>query len=142
MKYEQIKQSHLFREDAMSGRGHIWNNTLPLVVKHIFVGSGANTYMFEYPQNDYIGRAYIYGQNTFDVKAHCWYLQQCVENGVLGLGMAVNRMIVEKEKMFQKSVPDEEDLLPVFQANNISTDAKRKNGKKKSRRERKGSKKK
>ena len=206
VKYEQIKQSHLFREDAMSGRGHIWNNTLPLVVKHIFVGSGANTYMFEYPQNDYIGRAYIYGQNTFDVKAHCWYLQQCVENGVLGtlallgfliwylvqsiriyrrvdlsqriswvgfgffaavlvylltaivndsnvctapvfwgmlgLGMAVNRMIVEKEKMFQKTVPDEEDLLPVFQANNISTDAKRKNGKKKSRRERKGSKKK
>lgn len=81
VQYEPVKRAHVFREDAMSYRGYIWNNTLPLLMKHLFVGSGANTYLFEYPQNDYI-RRYIYGDN-YDVKAHSWYLQQCVESGVL-----------------------------------------------------------
>ena len=81
VQYEPVKRAQVFREDAMSYRGYIWNNTLPLLMKHLFVGSGANTYLFEYPQNDYI-RRYIYGDN-YDVKAHSWFLQQCVESGVL-----------------------------------------------------------
>ena len=124
--------------------------------------------MFEYPQDDYLGQAYIYGFNSYEVKAHCWYLQQWVESGLigtlallifmawyavqsiriyrrvdlheslswigfglfaavlvyliagiandsnvctapvfwgmLGLGMATNRMLVEKEKLFVKDV--------------------------------------
>lgn len=84
VKYEKVKQSNLFKEDAMSFRGHIWNMTIPVLGKHVFVGSGANTYLLERPQNDYFGQAYIYGFNNYDVKAHCWYLQQWVENGLLG----------------------------------------------------------
>ena len=84
VKYEKVKQSNLFKEDAMSFRGHIWNATIPVLGKHVFVGSGANTYLLERPQNEYIGQAYIYGFNNYDVKAHCWYLQQWVETGLLG----------------------------------------------------------
>lgn len=84
VKYEKVKQSNLFKEDAMSSRGHIWNMTIPVLGKHVFVGSGANTYLLERSQNDYIGQAYIYGFNNYDVKAHCWYLQQWVETGLLG----------------------------------------------------------
>lgn len=84
VKYEKVKQSNLFKEDAMSFRGHIWNTTIPVLGKHVFVGSGANTYLLERSQNDYIGQAYIYGFNNYDVKAHCWYLQQWVETGLLG----------------------------------------------------------
>lgn len=84
VKYEKVKQSNLFKEDAMSFRGHIWNTTIPVLGKHVFVGSGANTYLLERPQNEYIGQAYIYGFNNYDVKAHCWYLQQWVETGLLG----------------------------------------------------------
>ena len=84
VKYEKVKQSNLFKEDAMSFRGHIWNTTIPVLGKHVFVGSGANTYLLERPQNDYFGQAYIYGFNNYDVKAHCWYLQQWVETGLLG----------------------------------------------------------
>lgn len=166
VKYESVKHSDFFRDDAMSKRGHIWNNTIPLLGKHILIGSGANTYMLEYPQNDYIGQEYIYA-NGYQVKAHCWYLQQWVENGlvatlalvaflgwyvirsiriyrrvdlheriswvgfgmfsavvvylitalandsnvctapvfwgILGLGLAVNRMLVEKDKLLKKS---------------------------------------
>lgn len=84
VKYEKGKPSNLFKEDAMSFRGHIWNTTIPVLGKHVFVGSGANTYLLEHPQNDYFGQAYIYGFNTYDVKAHCWYLQQWVETGLFG----------------------------------------------------------
>lgn len=84
VKWEQIKNAKLFNEDAMSYRGHMWNLTIPLLGKHIFIGSGANTYMFEYPQADYLGQAYIYGFNSYEVKAHCWYLQQWVESGLIG----------------------------------------------------------
>ena len=84
VKVEQIKEGHLFKEDAMSYRGHIWNNTIPLLGKHVIMGSGANTYMFEYPQNDYLGQVYIYGANSYEVKAHSWYLQQWIETGLLG----------------------------------------------------------
>ena len=84
IKYPQLKQSHLFRDDAMSNRGHIWNNTIPVLGKHVFMGAGANTYMFEVPQNDYISQNYVYGANSYDVKAHSWYLQQWVETGLIG----------------------------------------------------------
>lgn len=84
VKYKTTKRSTLFYTDAMSLRGHIWNDTIPVLGKHVVMGSGANTFMFEYPQDDYISKVYIYGQNNYDVKAHCWYLQQWVETGLIG----------------------------------------------------------
>lgn len=84
VKWEQIKNAKLLNEDAMSYRGHMWNMTIPLLGKHVLIGSGANTYMFEYPQDDYLGQAYVYGYNSYEVKAHCWYLQQWVESGLIG----------------------------------------------------------
>ena len=189
VKYEKVKQSNLFKEDAMSFRGHIWNITI--------------TYLLERPQNDYFGQAYIYGFNNYDVKAHCWYLQQWVETGLfgtlaligfllwyiirsvriyrrvdlhehlswvgfglfaavlvyviaavandsnvctapvfwgmLGLGMAVNRMLVTKENLFVKAEDTqttENDNAEVQQKNdaasvNESVKAENKNGKQK-----------
>ena len=84
VKFENPKVSTLFLDDAMSNRGHIWNKTIPLLGKHVFMGSGANTYMFEVPQEDYISQNYVYGANSYDVKAHSWYLQQWVETGLIG----------------------------------------------------------
>lgn len=85
IKYEAIDTASLFREDSMSFRGHIWNNTIPLLRKHVLLGVGANAYMLAYPQNDYLWHTYVTGNNNYDVKAHCWYLQQWVENGLIGL---------------------------------------------------------
>ena len=83
VKYDGTSRSYLFKEDAMSYRGHIWDMTIPFLGKHVFMGAGANTYMLEYPQDDYIGQKYIYA-NGYEVKAHCWYLQQWVETGLIG----------------------------------------------------------
>ena len=40
--------------------------------------------MFEVQQEDYISQNYVYGANSYDVKAHSWYLQQWVETGLIG----------------------------------------------------------
>ena len=79
VKFENPKVSNVFLDNAMSGRGHIWNKTIPVLGKHVLMGSGANSYMFEVPQADYISQNYMYSANSYDVKAHNWYLQQWVE---------------------------------------------------------------
>lgn len=87
-KLEQYKSPHfstILRDDAVSGRGHIWDGIIPILSKYIFVGSGANTFIFAYPQNDYIYRAYYEIPNILDVKAHNLYLQQWVENGMVAM---------------------------------------------------------
>lgn len=82
-KISEVSKSHLFRDDAFSGRGNIWNLTIPLLSKHIFIGSGANTYGFELPQNDYVYKMYQNIPNVLIAKAHNWFLQEWVENGLL-----------------------------------------------------------
>lgn len=110
VKYEPVKTVKLFKEDALSGRGHIWNNTIPLLLKHVFIGAGANAYMLDYPQNDYIYQSYVAGYNNYDVKAHCWYLQQWVENGLIALLLLTGFLgwyIVRSVRIYQKADLDE-----------------------------------
>lgn len=110
VKYEPVKTVNLFRDDALSGRGHIWNNTLPLLGKHILIGAGANAYMLDYPQNDYIYHAYISGYNNYDVKAHCWYLQQWVENGLIALLLLIGFLgwyVIRSIRIYRKASLDE-----------------------------------
>jgi hypothetical protein len=85
VKYNNADTSGLFNADAFSGRGAIWDDTLPLLLKHFLIGSGANTFLFEFPQDDYVNMRHVYGDNNYNVKAHNYYLQQGVETGVLGL---------------------------------------------------------
>ena len=165
VKYEKVKQSNLFKEDAMSSRGHIWNMTIPVLGKHVFVGSGANTYLLERPQNDYLLWYIIRSVRIYrrvDLHEHLsWvgfglfaavlvYVIAAVANdsnvctapvfwGMLGLGMAVNRMLVTKENLFVKAedtqttkndnaeVQQKNDAAPV----NENVNAENKNGKQK-----------
>ena len=76
----------LFSDGLMSGRGAIWNRTLPLLLHHIFIGAGANTFVTEYPQDDYVLLNYLYGwgYKEINVKAHSLYLGNMIENGIIG----------------------------------------------------------
>lgn len=178
-RYRSPEFSSLFNNNALNGRGHIWNGVIPILGKHVLIGSGTNTFLFAYPQNDYIYREYNGTENMLDVKAHSLYLQQWVENGLLallaflsfyiwyairsiriyrkvdlhdslsgtgigiftgtlsymivglandsnvctapvfwvmlGLGMAVNRIIVEKNDLFHKSIETEESADKITQ---------------------------
>jgi len=69
---------------AGSGRAYIWSRTLPLIKKHLLFGSGADTFMLVFPQNDYAGK-YSCGSNlniVFD-KAHNMYLNMIICTGIV-----------------------------------------------------------
>lgn len=82
--YKSPEFLHIFNDNAMNGRGRIWNGSLKAIMDHSYLlGVGANAFVFAYPQEDYIYREYRNMQTAIDVKAHSLYLQQWIENGVL-----------------------------------------------------------
>lgn len=83
-KVAPIKKSTLFRDDAMSGRGNLWNLIIPKLPSHILIGGGANSFARVFPQTDYVYKVYNGLGNVFAVKAHNWFLQEWVENGLIG----------------------------------------------------------
>lgn len=70
---------------AFSGRGYIWSRTLPLLKEHIFLGSGPDTFVLEFPQEDYLKMKQNGYQNVIMTKPHSLYLQVGVQTGVLSL---------------------------------------------------------
>ncbi len=72
-------------ESFASGRGYIWSRSLPLVLDHIILGCGANSYAFVFPQNDYLG-FYNAGLGTdLLTKPHSFYLQTAIQSGLISL---------------------------------------------------------
>lgn len=69
-----------------NGRGYIWDTTIPLIIKHFFIGYGADTFMYDFPQSDYATR-YSHEQSTDCVydKPHNMFLQIAVSFGLPGL---------------------------------------------------------
>jgi len=68
---------------AGSGRGYIWSRTIPLLKEHIFIGSGADTFLLQFPQNDYAGKysAELASLTKTIDKPHNMYLQMFVCTG-------------------------------------------------------------
>lgn len=72
-------------ETFATNRGFIWAHTLPLLKDYIFLGSGADSFVFVYPQNDYVNLYnYGYGEQLL-TKPHNLYLQIGVQTGVVSL---------------------------------------------------------
>ena len=72
-------------EGFASKRGYIWEKTIPLLKKHIFLGSGADTFILEFPQHDYVDAHNAGYDNQLISKPHCWYLQMGVQTGVISM---------------------------------------------------------
>ena len=74
-------------DSLFTNRGYIYNRTLPLLKKYIIFGSGPDTFILQFPQNDYVARAAL-GWGFFSeilTKPHCIYLQIALQTGVLSL---------------------------------------------------------
>lgn len=84
-KIPDVEKSHLFSDSIASGRGYLWNYILPKLKSCILIGKGSNTFAMNYPQDDYVQKKYRGTETLFDVKAHCFYIQQFLENGLLAL---------------------------------------------------------
>ncbi len=88
-KFDKIIEapSALFtgNEEFATRRGYIWSRTIPMLKNYIFLGSGPDTYIMAYPQQDYFN-LYQYGfGNQLLNKPHSLYLQVAVQTGCLSL---------------------------------------------------------
>ncbi len=88
-----IPHSELIKDYKIgTGRGRIWATTIPMLKKYILVGSGADTFAFAFPQNDYvtvynnggISHGSLYMTLVTD-KAHSLYMQYWVNTGLISL---------------------------------------------------------
>ncbi len=74
--------------DFGSWRGLIWATTIPMLKDRIILGSGSDSFMFVFPQNDYATKYSIQGVGHLDLitdKAHNLYMQYWVQTGLVSL---------------------------------------------------------
>ena len=72
-------------EKFASNRGYIWSRTIPLLKDYLILGSGPDTFVMAFPQQDYFNQA-KYGYSTELLnKPHNMYLQMAVQTGVISL---------------------------------------------------------
>ncbi len=110
VKARKVENAGLFDDGFLSGRGGIWNRSLPLLKRHILLGAGANAFVMEYPQEDFVSLNYLYGWDytEYNVKAHSLYLGNMIENGIVGtlflVGFFVLYLISGVRKYCRKSM--------------------------------------
>jgi len=74
------------KETLGSARGYIWSRSIPMLKDNLILGSGPDTFVYRFPQNDLIGLYYTYGNpNTIVDKPHDLYLQIALNDGVIAL---------------------------------------------------------
>lgn len=74
------------KEKIASSRGYIWSRTIPMLKDCLLIGKGPDTFVFNFPQNDLIGKLYAYDSATEIVdKPHDLYLQTATSNGIIAL---------------------------------------------------------
>jgi len=87
-----------------SGRGYIWSRTIPMLKEHVLFGSGADTFMMVFPQNDYAGK-YSSGTNLSIIydKPHNMFLQMIIcTGGISCLSFIIMIIMFMKDAMKKK----------------------------------------
>ena len=72
-------------ERFASGRGYAWGRTIPLLLDHLLIGSGPDTFAVEFPQTDYVARYKVGFEGIIFTRPHNFYLQMGVQTGVVSL---------------------------------------------------------
>lgn len=74
------------REHLGTRRGYTWSRTIPLLKNHIFIGAGPGNFLFQFPQDDFIGQLQGHNHpNRLVSNPHNDYLQTAIYTGVLSL---------------------------------------------------------
>ncbi|MBQ6554110.1 MAG: O-antigen ligase family protein, partial [Firmicutes bacterium] len=78
-----------------SNRGYIWSRSLPVAFKNIIIGAGPDCFVFEFPQNDLLGKLRFLGNpNVVIDKAHSFYIQTAVSTGLLSLVLLIALFVI------------------------------------------------
>ena len=101
-------EADIFPDNFMSGRGKIWNKTLPILKDYLLVGCGSGLFITAYPQDNYIYS--MYGSSDYDVKPHNMYLQYWVEEGLPFLLLMLAFFIMYYVKVIKNYIKNKEDV--------------------------------
>jgi len=83
------------KEKLGSSRGYIWSRSIPLIKDTLILGTGPDTFAFDFPQEDLIGKYYAYDTPNIVVdKAHNLYLQIAINYGVIALLAFLAMMVI------------------------------------------------
>ena len=83
------------KEKLGSSRGYIWSRSIPLIKDTVILGTGPDTFAFDFPQGDLIGKYYAYDTPNIVVdKPHNLYLQIAIDYGVIALLAFLAIMII------------------------------------------------
>lgn len=69
----------------LTGRGEIWSKSIPLLKSNIALGSGPDSFVMLYPNNDYLGEHNSGNKSEYTTRPHNWYLQMGIQTGVISL---------------------------------------------------------
>lgn len=74
-------------ERAFTWRFYLWSRTVPLLKHYLLLGSGPDTFLLVFPQNDYVARANTGKKLLTEIisRPHSYYLQTAVQTGMLSL---------------------------------------------------------
>ena len=80
---------HLWKgkESFLSGRSYIWSRCIPLILENPLFGTGPDTFIEVFPQDDYVMRSNL-GYEFFSqilTNAHSLYLQMALQTGILSV---------------------------------------------------------
>lgn len=78
-----IAEVDIFPDNLFSGRGKIWNRTIPILKDYLLIGCGSGLFITAFPQDNYIER--MNGITNYDVKPHNLFMQYWVEQGLIFL---------------------------------------------------------
>lgn len=105
--FENPEKNTLFPNGLLSYRGIIWDYIIPVAKeKSMLLGTGANTTVAVYPQDAYLEKHFLQTESRLDVKAHNFYLQQWLEEGLLALLLLIiffGCYIVKFTRIFRRS---------------------------------------
>ena len=92
-----------------SKRGYIWSRSIPLMFNNILIGKGAETFVYQFPQNDFLGKLQVMKKtNQVIQKPHNMYLQIAINFGFLTL---IIFMFILIRYYYKSFIKDKKDLL-------------------------------
>lgn len=90
-------------DSLLNGRGYIWNRAVPVMFDNILWGTGPDTFLQVFPQDDYVARANLgYGFFTeILTNAHSFYVQLGLQNGMIALASLLSLLIIYLKKTWK-----------------------------------------
>lgn len=95
-----------------SNRGYIWSRSIPLLKQNILIGSGVDTFVFEFPQDDIRGKLNFLGNPYVIIdKPHNMFLQIGINTGVISLIVMLGLFVLYVVQTIKRVFSDKEQTL-------------------------------